>query len=73
MADKARTKLEERKAELNSKLEALQVQAAKATPAVRSRIDQRIAALRQDFQGREEKLRRAYELSTEAIKAQAQA
>ncbi|HXQ46443.1 MAG TPA: DUF1269 domain-containing protein [Caulobacteraceae bacterium] len=72
MADKARTKIEERKAELNSKLEALQVQAGKATPAVRSRIEQRIAALRQDFEGRGEQLRRAYELSTEAIKAQAQ-
>jgi uncharacterized membrane protein len=73
MADKARSKIEERKTELDSKLQALRAQAAKATPEVRNRIDQRIATLLRDFEGREEKLRRAYELSTEAIQAQATA
>ena len=71
MAEKARRKIEERKAELNSKLDALRAQAAKASPDVRGRIDKRIDALRRDFEGREEKRRRAYELSTEAIQAQA--
>jgi uncharacterized membrane protein len=73
LAEKALGKLQERKAELNSKLEALEQQAAKATPSVRKRIDRRIAVLRRDFGERAEKLERAYELSTEALRPEVRA
>lgn len=66
-AQKARRQLEDRKTELNSKLKALQDQAAKAEPAVRGRIDQRISDLRHEFDNREQKLKRAYELTQEAL------
>ena len=67
LADKARNKLQERKAELGYKLDALQAQAAKATPDARQRIEHRIADLRRDFSEREQKLNRAYRLSQEAL------
>lgn len=73
VADKAMSKLQERKAELSSKLQALEAQAAKATPDVRNRINQRIAALRKDFGEREHKLTQAYQLSTQALQAEAHA
>ena len=66
-AEKAQKRLDESKAELQEKLRALEEQAAKAKSDVRDRIQQRIAELRADFQERQKKLNRAYELTKEAL------
>ena len=66
-ADDAKRRIDRRKEELEGKLQALHEQAAKASPDVRERIDQRIAQIRADFDEREKKLARAYELTQEAL------
>ena len=67
MADKAKTKIQERKTELGYQISALQAQAAKASPEARHRIDERMSLLRRDLDEREHKLTRAYELAREAL------
>jgi len=66
-ADKARARLDETKQDLDEKLQKLQEQAAKADPAVKGRIEQRIADMRQDFGERERKLAHALQLAQEAL------
>lgn len=66
-ASKARQRLDQKKQEMNAKIEALEDQAAKAKPEVRSRIDQRIAELRDELRAREQKLNHAFELAQEAL------
>lgn len=68
-AEQARQRLENTKVEMDAKLKALEAQAAKAKPDIKSRVEQRIASIRKDFGERAEKLRRAYELTQEAIRA----
>lgn len=66
-AEKARQRLQQKKDELNAKIQALQAQATKAKPDVKSRIDQRIAELRNELAAREQKLNHAFELAEEAL------
>ncbi len=66
-ADDTKQRIDRRKQELEAKLQALHEQAAHASPDVRERIDQRIAQIRADFDEREKKLARAYELTQEAL------
>ena len=61
--------IDDTKAELQAKLDVLHDQAATASPEVRSRIERRIAELRQDFATREAKLMRAHDLAQEALHA----
>lgn len=68
-AEKAQKRLDQRKEEMDAKVQRLEEQASKAKPEVTSRIQQRIAALRQDYGERLEKLRRAYEITQEALRA----
>jgi uncharacterized membrane protein len=68
-AEKANERIDRAKDELQAKLNALQEQASKADPEVRKRIEQRIGELRKDFSEREEKLRRAYEMTQDALRA----
>lgn len=57
-AEKAQRRLERSKEELEAKLKRLEDQASEAKPEVKTRIQQRIAELRKDFDQRLEKLRR---------------
>jgi uncharacterized membrane protein len=66
-ASKARKRLDEKQQEMNAKIAALQEQAGKAKPEVKSRIDQRIAEIRNELQAREQKLNHAFELAQEAL------
>jgi uncharacterized membrane protein len=68
-AENARTQLHRTKDEMNAKLLKLQEQAAKASPDVRDRIQARINSIRSDFEQREKKLTRAYEITQEALHA----
>ncbi len=67
IAEKAEKRLESAKKELDAKIEALRAQASGAKPEVRSRIEQRIAEMREDFAGREQKLEHAKELTRQAL------
>jgi uncharacterized membrane protein len=67
IAEKAEKRLESAKQELNAKIEALRAQASGAKPEVRSRIEQRIVEMRNDFAEREQKLNRARELTRQAL------
>jgi hypothetical protein len=67
-ADKARQHLDHVKAELDAKLWTLEHQAARAKPEVRAVVDRRIRDVRQDLEERETKLRRAYDLTQEALR-----
>jgi uncharacterized membrane protein len=66
-AEQARERLGTTKQELDAKLAALEEQAATAKPEVKTRVTQRIAELRKDFERRESKLQTAYELAHEAL------
>jgi hypothetical protein len=55
------------KAEMQEKLEALEDQAKKAKPEVKTEIEQHIAELRKDFTERERKLSHAFELAQQAL------
>ena len=66
-AEKARDRLGHTKAEMEAKLRALDEQAAKAPPEVKSRIERRIAEIRQQFGDRERKLTHAWQLAQEAL------
>jgi uncharacterized membrane protein len=66
-ADKAHQRLEATKEEMSAKLHTLEEQANQAKPDIKGRIEQRIAGLRKDFEEREKKLRRAYDLTQEAL------
>ena len=66
-ADKAKERLEHTKGEMEAKLQALQEQAVKAKPEVKERVQQRITDLRRDFDEREKKLTRAYDIMQEAL------
>jgi uncharacterized membrane protein len=68
VADQARVQLDHVEAEMADKLAALQVQADRATPDVRARVQRRIDDVRRDLGAREQKLRRAYELAQEALR-----
>ncbi len=60
--------LEHARRELNAKMDALLARASRATPAVRDDIPERIAELRADLAKREQKLRRAQELTRQALR-----
>ncbi|MBS2031975.1 MAG: DUF1269 domain-containing protein [Deltaproteobacteria bacterium] len=66
-AEKARYSLAQTRVEAEAKVKALEEQAAKAKPEVRSELQKRIAELRNDYETREGKLRQAYELTQEAL------
>ena len=66
-AENARTRLNQTKEEMDAKLLTLQEQAAKASPEIRDRIQGRIALVRADFEQRQKKLTRAYEITQEAL------
>jgi uncharacterized membrane protein len=68
-AEKARTRLQHTKEEIDAKLKALETQAAKANPEVKGRVQQRISELRADFGTREQKLTKAFELAQEALQS----
>lgn len=68
-ADKAQKRLDHRKEELDAKIKRLEEQASQAKPETKSRIEQRTAELRKDFDERLGKLRRAYEMTQEALRA----
>jgi uncharacterized membrane protein len=68
-AEEAQKRLDQRKEEMDAKVQRLEDQASKANPEVMNRIQQRIAALRQEYGGRLEKLRRAFEMTQEALRA----
>jgi uncharacterized membrane protein len=67
MAEDSERLLENDMEELDAKLAALDEQAKKAKPEVRSRIEHRIADLRNEFAEREQKLDRARELTRQAL------
>jgi len=69
IADNAERRLDCARQELDAKIEALLAQASGATPAVRKRIEQRMADLRDEFAEREQKLTRAGELTRQALHA----
>ena len=62
-----RERLEHAKEELDAKIEVLEEQAAAASPEVRSRIERRIRALRDEFRTRETRLERAYRVAQAAV------
>jgi hypothetical protein len=66
-AERARKQLEHTRHELDTMIAALEEQAAKATPEVRTRIEERVAELRREFNEREHKLVHAYELTMKAL------
>lgn len=66
-ADKARNRLAATKQELDAKVNALEEQAAKASPEAKRQIDARIAEIRRDLDEREQKLHRAYEVAAQAL------
>jgi len=66
-SEKAKQWLGRTKEEMIAKLRALEDQASKAKPELRSRIDRRISDLRRDFQEREKKLARAVESIQEVL------
>jgi len=68
-AEKARQRLDHTKQEMEAKVQKLEEQAAKATPEIKGRIQQRITELRTEYDGREQKLNRAYQLAQEALRA----
>ena len=68
-AEKARERLDHTREEMEAKLTALQAQAAKASPEVKARVQERIAELRRDFDEREKKLAQAYQLTQQALQA----
>lgn len=67
MADKARRRLDDSKHELDEKLQTLEDQASKATPEVRTDVEERIVELRNDFAERERKLSHALDMAQEAL------
>ena len=66
-AAKARQRLEEKKREVVAKIEALEAQAGKAKPEVKSRIEKRISEIRSDLQAREQKLSHAIDMVEQAL------
>jgi uncharacterized membrane protein len=67
IAEKSEKRLDSAKQELAAKVDALLVQASGAKPEVRTRIEQRIADVRNEFTEREQKLQRARELTQQAL------
>ena len=67
IAAKSEKRLDNAKQELAAKLEALRAQASGANPEVRTRIEQRIVDVRNEFTEREQKLNRARELTRQAL------
>lgn len=67
IAEKSEKRLDSAKQELDVKVNALLVQASGAKPEVRTRIEQRIADVRNEFVERERKLERARELTQQAL------
>jgi uncharacterized membrane protein len=65
-----RERLGHAREELEAKVEALEQQATDAGSALRSRIDRRIAALREEFGEREKRLVRAYQFARSAARPQ---
>lgn len=68
-SDIARLRQDRVQTEMDAELSALAGLAASATPDVRTRIEQRLVALRGDLGERAEKLTRAYELTQQALLA----
>ncbi len=68
-AEKTQERLDQRQGEMDAKVRRLEEQASKAKPEVGTRIQQRIDALRKEYGERLEKLRRAYEMTQEALRA----
>lgn len=67
IAAKSEKRLDSAKQELAAKLETLRAQASGANPEVRTRIEQRIVDVRNEFAEREQKLNRARELTRQAL------
>jgi uncharacterized membrane protein len=67
MADKSEKRLDRARLELSAKIEALLAQASGASSEVRSRIERRMAEVRSEFAEREQKLKRARELTRQAL------
>ena len=67
VADKAQDRLDETRRELDGKLQALDEQAAKATPVMKQEIQLRVAEIRKDFGERQQKLSRAFEIAQRAL------
>jgi uncharacterized membrane protein len=69
VADKAHKRLDDTKREMQQKLDALDEHAKKATPEVRTRIEQRFSEIRKEFGERERKLSLALETAQQALQA----
>jgi len=67
IAEKAETRLDGARQELNAKIEALLAQASGASSEVRSRVELRMAEVRSEFAERKQKLERARELTRQAL------
>lgn len=67
IAEKSEKRLDSARQELNAKVEALLAQASGATPEVKSRIERRMVEVRSEFAEREQKLKRARELTNQAL------
>lgn len=66
--DRAQAWLNQREAETEAQIKALQEQAVKAREDTRAKIEQRITEMRADYHRRAEKLKQAGELAKEALK-----
>ncbi len=66
-AAKLHERIDRAREEIEAKLQVLQGQAARASPEVRQRIQQRVTELRRDLDERERKLAQAYELEQAAL------
>ncbi len=68
MVNAAERRVDQMEQELNSKVTALEKQAAGAKPWVRSYVDARLAELRKEYAERKQKLTKANELTREALR-----